>query len=223
MHLTLTKKYILSYLLFGIGCFFLISTVTSNLIMKQVVVEKASAFYQEGIYMSDQYVGNYFEQQNDRKNLTSVQSHLRAIGIYLNAKIWLINTDGELILDSSDASVSRNHQEIPEFTSVLPDGSYYTTGNFFHMFSEETLSVLIPVSHDYHVRGYIAIHVPLTVLTHEKESYLLPYYLTFLAIMVLALLFVISNWLIIYRPLRKLRRAAGDYAVGNFEKPISLD
>ena len=53
MHLTLTKKYILSYLLFGIGCFFLISTVTSNLIMKQVVVEKASAFYQEGIYMSD--------------------------------------------------------------------------------------------------------------------------------------------------------------------------
>ena len=87
MHLTLTKKYILSYLLFGISCFFLISTVTSNLIMKQVVVEKASAFYQEGIYMSDQYVGNYFEQQNDRKNLTSVQSHLRAIGIYLNAKI----------------------------------------------------------------------------------------------------------------------------------------
>ena len=61
------------------------------------------------------------------------------------------------------------------------------------------------------------------MLTHEKESYLLPYYLTFLAIMVLALLFVISNWLIIYRPLRKLRRAAGDYAVGNFEKPISLD
>ena len=45
MHLTLTKKYILSYLLFGIGCFFLISTVTSNLIMKQVVVEKASAFF----------------------------------------------------------------------------------------------------------------------------------------------------------------------------------
>ena len=41
MHLTLTKKYILSYLLFGISCFFLISTVTSNLIMKQVVVEKA--------------------------------------------------------------------------------------------------------------------------------------------------------------------------------------
>ena len=31
-------------------------------------------------------------------------------------------------------------------------------------------------------------HGALTVLTHEKESYLLPYYLTFLAIMVLALL-----------------------------------
>lgn len=48
MHLTLTKKYILSYLLFGIGCFFLISTVTSNLIMKQVVVEKHLLFTKRG-------------------------------------------------------------------------------------------------------------------------------------------------------------------------------
>ena len=67
--------HLLSYLLFGIGCFFLISTVTSNLIMKQVVVEKASAFYQEVIYMSDQYVGNYFEQQNDLSLIHIYSNH----------------------------------------------------------------------------------------------------------------------------------------------------
>lgn len=73
--------------------------------------------------------------------------------------------------------------------------------------SDESLSVLIPVSHNYHVRGYIAIHVPLTVLTHEKESYLLPYYITLIALAMIALLFAAADWLIVYHPLRKLRRA----------------
>ena len=83
--------------------------------------------------------------------------------------------------------------------------------------------MLIPVSHNYHVRGYIAIHVPLTVLTHEKESYLLPYYITLIMLAVMALLFAAANWLIVYYPLRRLRKAAGDYAIGNFQTPISLE
>ena len=223
MRLSLTQKYILSFLVFGVGSFFLISMVTSQLIMNQVVREKASAFYQEGIYMSDQYVGNYFEQQDNKQKFSTVRSHLKALSIYLNARIWLINTDGVIILDSSESTSRNMHEEISGFNPVLSSGSYYTTGNFFGTLPEKSLSVLIPVSHNYHVRGYIAIHVPLTVLTHEKESYLLPYYIKFIALAVLALLFAAANWLIVYCPLRKLRKAAGDYAIGDFQTPISLE
>lgn len=223
MRLSLTKKYILSFLIFGISCFLMISTVTSQLIMKQVILEKASVFYQEGIYMSDQYVGNYFEQQDSQQKFSTVRSQLEALCIYLNARIWLISTDGMIILDSSESTSRNMHEEITGFDPVLPGGSYYTTGDFFGTLSEESLSVLIPVSHNYHVRGYIAIHVPLSVLTHEKESYLLPYYITLIALAVLGLLFVAANWLIVYYPLRRLRKAAGDYAIGNFQTPISLE
>ena len=86
-------------------------------------------------------------------------------------------------------------------------------------FPRNLLSVLIPVSHNYHVRGYIAIHVPLSVLTHEKESYLLPYYITLIALAVLGLLFAAANWLIVYYPLRRLRKAAGDYAIEISRRP----
>ena len=223
MRLSLTKKYILSFLIFGISCFLMISTVTSQLIMRQVILEKASIFYQEGIYMSDQYVGNYFEQQDSQQKFSTVRSQLEALSIYLNARIWLISTDGIIILDSSESTSRNMHEEITGFDPVLPGGSYYTTGDFFGTLSEESLSVLIPVSHNYHVRGYIAIHVPLSVLTHEKESYLLPYYITLIALAVLGLLFVAANWLIVYYPLRRLRKAAGDYAIGNFQTPISLE
>lgn len=223
MHLTLTKKFILSYILFGISCFLLISTVTSALIMDQVLEEKADAFYQEGIYMSDQYVGHYFDQQDSLTKRSAVRSHLNALSIYLNARICLINTEGEIILDSSQTGSADSRVLIDHFDPVLPGGRYYTTGDFFSTLEEESLSVLVPVTHNYHVRGYIAIHTPMSVLTHEKESYLFPYYVTLIALCILGILFAFANWMILYHPLRKLSRTAGDYAVGKFDKPISLD
>lgn len=223
MRLSLNIKFILIYLLFALCCFFSISTVTSQMMMKNAVETKADAFYQEGLYMADQYVGNYFEESESQKTLTTIQSHLSSLDVYLDASIWLISRDGELILDSASASLSEERREIPEFNSVLPGGKYYMTGDFFGMFTEETLSVLIPVTHNYHVRGYIAIHTPMSVIVHEKEGYLVSFYVAMIILMVLGLLFAVGNWLIVYCPLRKLYRRAGEYAMGNYSNPIDME
>ena len=71
------------------------------------------------------------------------------------------------------------------------------TGDFFGMFQEEMLSVLIPVSHNYHVRGYIAIHTPMTVIVREKEGYLISFYITMILLLGLAFLFAASIWLMV--------------------------
>lgn len=169
MHLTLTKKFILSYILFGISCFLLIFTVTSALIMDQILEEKADTFYQEGIYMSDQYVGHYFDQQDSLTKRSAVRSHLNALSIYLNARICLINTEGEIILDSSQTGSADPRALIDHFDPVLPGDRYYTTGDFFGTLEEESLSVLVPVTHNYHVRGYIAIHTPMSTDSRERK------------------------------------------------------
>jgi len=223
MHLSLNVKFILAYILFGLLSFLSISTVASHLMMQNAVEEKAQAFYQEGLYMSEQYVENYFEEPENRHTLATVQSHLTALDVYLNARIWLISTDGEIILSSNASDISPDRQLIPDFNSVLPGGRYYTTGKFFGMFEEDTLSTLIPVTHNYHVRGYIAFHTPMSVITHEKEGYLFSMYVAMIILMGLTLLFGAVIWLMVYRPLRKLRRAAGEYASGNFNYAISME
>ena len=73
MRLSLNVKYILSVLALGVCCFLCISTCSSHLMMQNAVTARASALYQEGLYMSDQYVGNYFEEPESRKALSSVQ------------------------------------------------------------------------------------------------------------------------------------------------------
>lgn len=223
MHLSLNVKFILTYVLFALLSFLSISTIVSHLMMENAVEEKAAAFYREGQYMSEQYVGNFFGAQDDRKTLSAVKSNLDALDIYLDATIWLISTDGSVIMDSSAAEISEEPQTIPDFNPVLSGGRYYMTGDFFGMFGEETLSTLIPVTHNYHVRGYIAIHTPMSVITREKEGYLFPYYVAMVVLMVLGFLFAAANWLIVYRPLRKLRKAAVEYAAGNFNYSISME
>ena len=48
-------------------------------------------------------------------------------------------------------------------------------------------------------------------------------YITMIYLMVLGLLFAIANWLIVYRPLRQLKKASAEYATGNFDYPIVTD
>ena len=217
MQISLNIKFGLAYLVFALCSFLCISTVTSKMMLDNATETKASAFYQEGLYMADQYVGNYFEEPENRKTLSTIHSQIASLDIYLNARIWLISRDGELILDSGAAMNPDNRQKIEGFNSVLPGGKYYTTGNFYGCFQEETLSVLVPVTHNYHVRGYIAIHTPASVIVREKEGYLLPFYITMMIQMVLGVLFAVSIWYLIGRPMKRLCNNAGEYAAGNFQ------
>lgn len=223
MRLTLSKKFTLVTALFLLCSFLCVSTITSHLMLNNAIAEKANAFYREGIHLSNQYVGNYFEESENRKTLSTVKSHLSSLDIYLNASIWLISTDGELILDSSEDDIPEDRQRIEGFTPVLSSGKYYVTGDFFGMFQEDMLSVLIPISHDYHVRGYIAIHTPMSVIVHEKESYLVSSYVAMIALSILVLLLSAAHWLLIYRPVKKLCRTAEAYASGNYDRQLQLD
>ncbi len=222
MRISLNIKYLIVFLLFGLCCFLCISGVTSHLMMENAISAKASTFYQEGIYLSDQYMVRYFEKQEDLQTRSAIQSHLTSLDTYLNARIWLISRDGELILDSRSPGSLQEHQIIPDFNSVLPGGRYYITGDFFGMFQEEMLSVLIPVSHNYHVRGYIAIHTPMTVIVREKEGYLISFYITMILLLGLAFLFAASIWLMVFLPIFRIRRGAGEYALGNYSAPIHM-
>lgn len=223
MRISLNIKYLLSFLVFGLCCFLCISTVTSQLMMKNAVSSKADAFYREGLCLSDQYVVSYFEAPETRKNLSTVQSHLTSLDIYLNADIWLISRDGEVILDSGSSAVLAERRLIPEFNSVLPGGKYYMTGDFFGMYSEETLSVLIPVSHNYHVRGYIAIHTPMSVIVQEKEGYLMSFYITMILLLVMTFLFAAFHWLMICLPIYRMQKTAMEYALGNYNVPVRMN
>ena len=133
MHLSLNVKFILAYIAFAILSFVGISTLTSRLMLDNATRTRASSFYQEGVYLSNQYVETYFDEETTKGTISRIQTQLSSLSVYLNAHIWLVSREGEIMIDSTPSS-SYTHQVIPGFTSVLPSGTYYTTDNFFGMF-----------------------------------------------------------------------------------------
>ena len=156
----------------------------SQLMMKNAVSSKADAFYREGLCLSDQYVVSYFEAPETRKNLSTVQSHLTSLDIYLNADIWLISRDGEVILDSGSSTV----------------------------LAERRL-----------MRGYIAIHTPMSVIVQEKEGYLMSFYITMILLLVMTFLFAAFHWLMICLPIYRMQKTAMEYALGNYNVPVRMN
>lgn len=95
MHLSLNVKFILAYIAFAILSFVGISTLTSRLMLDNATRTRASSFYQEGVYLSNQYVETYFDEETTKGTVSRIQTQLSSLSVYLNAHIWLVSREGE--------------------------------------------------------------------------------------------------------------------------------
>ena len=86
MHLSLNVKFILAYIAFAILSFVGISTLTSRLMLDNATRTRASSFYQEGVYLSNQYVETYFDEETTKGTLSRIQTQLSSLSVYLNAE-----------------------------------------------------------------------------------------------------------------------------------------
>ena len=84
------------------------------------------------------------------------------------------------------------------------------------------LSVFSPITVNYKVRGYVVIHKPTSSLVSYANGLVAIAYetlgLLFLAAFVVLILFTY----VVYIPIRKITKAADEYAAGNFEKKIDV-
>ena len=98
MHLSLNVKFILAYIAFAILSFVGISTLTSRLMLDNATRTRASSFYQEGVYLSNQYVETYFDEETTKGTVSRIQTQLSSLSVYLNAHIWLVSREGEIMI-----------------------------------------------------------------------------------------------------------------------------
>lgn len=216
----LYMKFILAIILLGLLGFSAISLAGSKLMQKHVEAVYSEELYREASHIAQDPLIRSYQTIDDQ---TDVYNDLCTLSTYQNASIWLISTKGEILLDTSSAFVKENFPVITGFNPGQTSGSYYQTGLFFHQFKEEHLSVMVPVTLNMHVQGYVTMHLPMTALYEQRDELLNILYLLFFLFLLIMLAIIPVFSLTIYRPLRTIIQGADAFASGNLEYNIPLE
>lgn len=224
MKISIYVKFVFIYIVAAVLSFVFVTEGTSHMILEYLTTKKADALYREADLLSNDYARDYYRSRT-ASSLEMVYIHLSALDAYLDADIWMMDIDGKVILESGNASVrpDTSTHMVENFDPTSFGTSYYMTGDFFGEFRQETLSVISPINYNYRVRGYLVIHTDMAALVAEKEEILNIMYITLAVLLLLALAALLIIGFILYYPLKKITKAASEYADGNLTYQVEID
>lgn len=220
MNQTLYKKFLLTYVIFGILGFIFLSTAGSRVIERQLTKVYSASLTREARSIAGNQTGRYDLEES---SLQTLYDSLTALGTYQNSQIWIISPEGEVLLNTSEKLDTEQPRTIPDFDPVALGSNYYSTGDFFDQFEEKMLSVMVPVTSGYSINGYVAIHMPMSDIYEEREAMLLKVDLLFLVIFLFSFGILALFGFSVYRPLRKIIQGADEYARGNLTWKIQVN
>ena len=218
MKLSLYIKIVFAYITFAILSFITIANLSSKLTYDYLSKSRSAILYDEANLIANTYSSNY--SGSDIK-LEQAYPQLKLVSTFLQADVWIIDTDGTIILDSSG---KRNKQVIKDFNPInLGKNKTVVRGNYFNSFNYEVISALAPITGNYKTYGYVAIHLPISKLNADAADILNIVYLTGLIIFLLSLFILLIFHIYVYKPLKTITFAAKEYAIGNLSYQVEVD
>ena len=217
---TLFIKFILAYLIFGILGFLLIATVGSQMVEKRLEFSIGEDLYREATAISED---SLVQSNTSASNLLSLKHYLEALSEYQTSDIWILNKQRQRVLSTEEGFSYYDPITIDGFDPTKW-GSYYRTGNFYGFFDEDRLSVLAPITDGstLTIRGYVAMHYPMSELYYQRELFLSISYILFLLLFLLSLSILLLFRKIVYTPLKKITEGTNEFAAGHLDYQIPI-
>ncbi|MBR6303670.1 MAG: HAMP domain-containing protein [Lachnospiraceae bacterium] len=220
MKKTLYLKFLLAYLIFGVFGFIIVSIFVPSMTEQTLTRDKANTLYSEATLIANTYASGLYSSS---ASLETVKLQIDALSVYMNSEIQIINPSGRIVLDSNTPININEAVYIEDFDPTVISGSFYIIDDFFGSFDHDVLTVISPITTDYFLKGYVAIHASISDIQNTSNTILNICYITLAIIFFLSFIILIFFTQLVYRPLRKITFAAEQYAQGNYHYEISLD
>lgn len=193
--------YLIAYLSVSLLVSWLAVDFSGRHIKEKLTEKTATSLYEQAVFISSVYGSTYYDNP---LSLNSVQANLVFLGNYLSSTIWILDTDGTILVSSDMEEQPALPITIENFDPTDMGTKNYMIGDYYGYFNDEQLSVLATIVSDFEIRGYIVIHTPAEQLdvvtaglTPPRRIVLL---LTFAAALFLFALFA----LLLLKPLKKM-------------------
>ena len=211
-------KFIALYIIFGFLCLFTTATLTTQLVTNRLMEDTSRTLYREATLIADDYLPSYF---TDDSSLYAVQSQLAAMRLYLEASLWFVDADGNLITASNMEGTSAP-EAIENFDPAEIGGDRFLSGTYHGYFDEEVITVMAPVTQRYSTVGYLLIHSPVSLIEDRCRPIMIPVYISLGVIYLLSFIFLLGFQFFVFRPLKQITEAARQYALGNLDYEIPV-
>ena len=210
MRFPLRLQFFLIALLLGVVGFAALAWGGSRLVYEKTENETVRRLYRDANYLALSYKVN-------EGNIN--QSQMESVAYVTGSDIWIIGTDGTILQHSGT--------EEPEglkkrFNPASGKGAYYMTGDFFGAFREEMLSVYAPLTMNITAEAYVVIHYPVSGIRSEADRQLGAAYIVFCGMLLLMALGFLMVDILMVRPLKKVQKAAREYADRNLTYPLTI-
>lgn len=217
-------KLLLSYALYGAIALLILCTFTQHMIREYLIAQETQNLYRKSTLIATEYATSYYD---DSITLHELQKQLGTLSTYLSTDIWLVDPQGNILLDAADSDVAyhalqQEYETIPDFDISDFGNSYSKIGTFYDCYSTDTLTVFSPITVGYTVRGYILIHKPLDSITSSATELLNICFYTVGILFLCSFVILIIFSFVVYFPLRKIAVAADAYAKGKFDEKIKI-
>ena len=101
-------KFLIGYLIYGAIAYILIITFIQNITYKVAIKSEAANLYRESTLIASDYASDYYKSTI---TLDAFQHHMEIVADYLSSEIWVIDAHGNVLINSSDETVSHAASE----------------------------------------------------------------------------------------------------------------
>lgn len=219
MKKTIYPRLLIGFVLFGLLGFAAISTLTSRLVFQYVLKTEISNLSKEVKHLAKYAASCY----NGKITWDDFQECISILENYLSAQVWVVESDGLIKFRSSMPADPDNQETIQNFKVSYFTNPNYQTGNFYGYFTEEQLSIYESITPtDFKLVGYVILHKPIGELVSYSNGLVRLIYITYALLLLGAFLLLTLFSYLTIRPIRKIAKAADEYARGKFDKPLNI-
>ena len=161
MKQTLYSKFITAYIFLGILGTVLISTLGSSLIQKHILEDTGAALYKEAISLAS-YQAN--TDYSDNADVEAAYNQLKTLSAFQDSRILILNPSGQPLIDTGKPYTAMAQSSLKDFDPAIMGSDNYITGTFHGYFKENMVSTLVPITKNLTTKGYVSIHLPMTVI-----------------------------------------------------------
>ena len=215
----LTSMFFTAYILLGILGFFLVTFVGSHLLEARLEKSITSDIYQTAHRIAE---SDLVRHNITSTNVESVQNTLSLAANYPDTIIWIINSNGQIIL-STRKDISPDHPiDLDGFDPASWGSNYYQIGDFYGYFHDSRLSTIAPITEHLNTRGYVAVHYLMSDLYQSRSSLLWIIQLLFVITYLMAAVLFFFCSFYIRKPLYAITKGASEFANGNLSYQIPV-